>query len=295
MTPDEIKALSEALLATIKAEQAMIEKRRAETKAELEAAKKRAELAKAAHDMMVNSVGNKFNAGGVVSGAVRKSGGLIKKAGSMASGAGAGKLGAILGVAGGVVGAFAAVTAAGFELKDAFLARAKELSKLSGVIAMSEARTEVNSLMADIREANALGDDMARLNDANTDIWIEIRDLLLPMKKFLLGTLADAAEWAKATLERNRDSIVTGLTAIQVVLEATLEFMRLEWTSAKKVLNTMDARIADAIRKANEKKDDSLDFVKKIQDNMKFDIMPGGKVNPGQANQPLGLPAFMPI
>ena len=71
-----------------------------------------------------------------------------------------------------LVGAGAAAVGAVGQLKDAFLKRAEELARYSPQIQHAQVYGKHQEMLADMREAAALGPDMARLDKANTDIWI---------------------------------------------------------------------------------------------------------------------------
>lgn len=97
----------------------------------------------------------------------------------------------MLGKVGRVAGAFGVLVLATETLTKAFLRRADQLSGLSPDLAMAKAMNQVNNLMADIREAQALGPDMAKLSMTVNSIEIEIREILLPIKRVIVGGLAD--------------------------------------------------------------------------------------------------------
>lgn len=108
-------------------------------------------------------------------------------------------------VVSGVVGTFATLIMATKALVDAFVNRGLELAQYSPSISIAESQSDVRRMMADIREAQALGDDYARLIEAQTDVEIEIREILIPIKKFVMEILTpvvkDVAEWLKSAKE----------------------------------------------------------------------------------------------
>lgn len=77
------------------------------------------------------------------------------------------------------------------EAMESFVNRAHELSAFSPAIAGAEARADVRSLLDDMREAQDLGPDMARLLDSESDLRHEIREMLLPIKRVAVSTIAD--------------------------------------------------------------------------------------------------------
>jgi hypothetical protein len=101
----------------------------------------------------------------------------------------------ILGDAANAGGDFArALTSIPSKLDAAFLTRARELSQYSADISFAEAKSEARGTLADVREADALGADMARLIDAETELKMELRELILPIKKVVVEVLADRLE-----------------------------------------------------------------------------------------------------
>lgn len=89
--------------------------------------------------------------------------------------------------AGGVVRAFRDMTMS-------FVDRGRELSGYSGGLATSYAMGDVRQMMADMKEAQTLDPALSRLNDAQNELSLMLRDLLLPIKKFVIETLAGALE-----------------------------------------------------------------------------------------------------
>lgn len=114
-------------------------------------------------------------------------------------------IGPVLGVIGKVVGE---VTEALAKLVQAVDERAKQLIQYSGVLASTSAQINVKNLLADIREAQTLGPEMSRVQLQSNQIWIEIRDAVLPIKKWLLEKLNDLLEGVHEILTNVRDRAV---------------------------------------------------------------------------------------
>jgi hypothetical protein len=87
-----------------------------------------------------------------------------------------------------------AITELPDKLTKAFLQQAKAIAPYSGEISAAEARAEVRSIQADIREANELGEEMGRMVDAQSGFEDTFREALLPIKKFLIEVLAERLE-----------------------------------------------------------------------------------------------------
>lgn len=116
-----------------------------------------------------------------------------------------------------VTGAAFKVAAAGAvafaETANAFAARGRELSGYNGSLASATATADVRSLRADIREANAIGPDVARLIDAQSRADTAFRSLIEPAKqaiaKFLAGgfeKIADRLEALVLVMERAEEA-----------------------------------------------------------------------------------------
>jgi hypothetical protein len=88
---------------------------------------------------------------------------------------------------------------------NSFVERGRELARFSPELQGSKVYNRIQGLQADQREAQALGGETARLDVATTDVWIEIRDAVLPIKKWLISNLADFMEWLKGQISNGID------------------------------------------------------------------------------------------
>lgn len=111
-------------------------------------------------------------------------------------------------------------------LVESFIQRGKELSVYSGPLSMANSMASVKSTMADIREAREMGPGTARLTTASNDIWIEIRDLLLPLKKVVVENLADIVSGISALIE------LANKMGLGKVLEAQIKTTEAIWKGA---------------------------------------------------------------
>lgn len=84
---------------------------------------------------------------------------------------------------------FMAVADAATELKNAFLERARELSKYSGPIAVEQALANVRRIQVDIKEAQTLGPKMAKLVEAQSKIDTALAEFMIPVKEALLNVV----------------------------------------------------------------------------------------------------------
>lgn len=122
------------------------------------------------------------------------------------------------------------------KLSDAFLQRAKQLGGFSGAIAGAEAIADARGEMANLREANELGPAMGRMIDAQSRLENELRELLLPIKKFVVEVLADRLETLAnaAKVVANLPTVMETIT--DYALRAAAEAVRARITDARKIL-----------------------------------------------------------
>lgn len=83
---------------------------------------------------------------------------------------------------------------------DAFVERARELSTYDPRIAQATAQADVRRLQADIREAQRMGDRLSDLVDAQADLEITMRELLLPIKEVIVDTLTAFLDFVKNSI-----------------------------------------------------------------------------------------------
>ncbi|WP_439621813.1 hypothetical protein [Gemmata sp.] len=82
----------------------------------------------------------------------------------------------------------AGVSAVG-DTMNAFVARGRELAGYNSSLAGATAGADVRTLMADVREANDLGPQLAQLIETQSKMEASLRELLLPIKEFLIDVL----------------------------------------------------------------------------------------------------------
>lgn len=140
-----------------------------------------------------------------------------------------------------------------------FIDRGKELEKFSGPIAGARARADVRSTLADIREAKQLGEGIAGLTDAQSRLEETVRQLLEPIKRFvvenladLLSTIADIAQDLGPFLKVNLEILVGFLQVLVDV--ATGRFSK-----AMEDAQKMRERILKALTKEDQSGENILD------------------------------------
>ena len=94
---------------------------------------------------------------------------------------------------------------------NAFVRRGHELAQFSGPLSAAEARAEVMSLRADIREAQTLGPEIARMVEAQARLDNELRSIFLPWKAELAAQLATMLEQMTVIVEELKPLIQIGM------------------------------------------------------------------------------------
>jgi hypothetical protein len=80
------------------------------------------------------------------------------------------------------------------EAVEAFVRRGRELAEFSAPLAMAGAQADVRSLLSDIKEAQVTGPDLAKLTDAQSRLWADLREILLPWKAEMIRLLTAMVE-----------------------------------------------------------------------------------------------------
>ncbi len=140
-----------------------------------------------------------------------------------------------------VVGAFA-------DTVQAFVDRGRELSRYNAGLAGSNAMADVKSLLADIREAGELGPGLARLTDAQADLGVAFREIMLPIKKFVVERLAEIMERLADWTGRIADSMDEIMERFKLANYLLYDLVTLSPLEALKDIRES----SDAIRKIQE-------------------------------------------
>ena len=138
------------------------------------------------------------------------------------------------------------------KLTVAFLAQAQKLAPYSGAISGANAKADVRNIMADLKEANEMGESYAQMIDAQSRLDNTVRELLMPIKKFLVEVLA-------ARLEVMADALNV-LVNLPSILEAIakdtgmaiVDAARLHFTDALDDLKKLGKDIRDILKKKEE-------------------------------------------
>ena len=167
-----------------------------------------------------------------------------------------GKLGPAGEMAGAALGAVVTGAKAFNQVVDAFVARGKELQRYSPELSAANTIASMRSLLADFRESQELGPGLARLTDAQSQLSDEFRELLLPIKQFLVEHLAD---WLNTVAEVVRN-IHAGIIGVEAGFQQIGILLNDAFGSGKmkdipEHLKNMPAAIGKAVEEARKKKD----------------------------------------
>jgi hypothetical protein len=170
------------------------------------------------------------------------------------------------------------------DVTDAVVARGEQLEKWSGTVAVARSVADIRALKGEFREADELGPGMARVTDAQSRLADDLREMLLPIKKFLVENLASIMERIAAWADRVKlDEWGTRIiVTLEQVVKAITEVSAMEFGAARKILGDIDKKIKDELdrRKANENDKMPLDQFLNMLD----------RINPIQAVAPnIGL------
>lgn len=190
------------------------------------------------------------------------------------------QLGLLAGTAHDLVGAFR-------DSVMAFVARGRELSGYNASLASSYAQSDVRALQGDIREANALGPQLSRLNDAQSRASDSFRDAVLPLKEAVIEVLVPLVEGLATRLDRNRDFGTALQTTIKTAASAVILAMQGEFTAAVDAIEKNPAAVADAIDQKQRARDAQKTLIEQFFKILDDAAPPFGGI---QGENPFGQP-----
>ncbi len=144
---------------------------------------------------------------------------------------------------------------AGNEVVESFVQRGRELAQYSGDITGALVQQKVRGMQADIAEAQELGPDFKALIDAQTDAQMELRNILLPVKKWLLEFVADFLKGVAEWMARNEDNIIAIEVATKDGLAAVVNAITGHLATAFEKLDAIPADIAKEQEAARQRRD----------------------------------------
>jgi|GEM_PF-6363019 len=185
--------------------------------------------------------------------------------------AGLSRLGPYGMAAGAALQTVAAVGNAASDAVMAFVNRGKELSGYNAQLAGASAEADVRSLMADMREAEQLGPQMAELIETQSKMEASFRELILPIKEWILDVLnaflKSMLEMGVGVLEGINEMIPTKVDALEKAIKKIHD-----------ILEGKDIAVA------------SVDELFKQADAFIAPKLPAGAIRPLDAGPALGIP-----
>jgi hypothetical protein len=160
-------------------------------------------------------------------------------------------------------------------MTDAFLVRAKEIEDFSPDIAVASAQADVRQMFADIREADKLGPDLARLIEAESNVSVMIQDALLPIKKVVVEVLANLLEDLPPYIEGAKAFFITIIESVKTLIEVTVDIASFRIPAALQALLELPERTAKAI-KDSEEPEPKPEVIEKWMREL-FNMMPAGR------------------
>jgi hypothetical protein len=173
------------------------------------------------------------------------------------------------------------------EVSEAFVQRGRQIQQYSGELSGAFAISDVRSMMADIREAQDTGPDLARLVDAQSRVSDEFKRILEPLKEFIIGHLADMMEVAADALKEVGPTLAVMqaalLKAFDGIGKILADVAHLNFDDAAKhaaaLPDAIKKAMEEAAKKANADRDFS-DFIDKQLDDLRDQLGDLPKPNP---------------
>jgi hypothetical protein len=180
-------------------------------------------------------------------------------------------------------------------LTNTFIARGKELERYSGVLTQTNALNDLKATLADIKEARLMEDSMAKVSGAANNIWLEVREIMLPIKKVLVDHFGRFLGNIEERLEANREFTARVSVAISVAMTffaAMTPGSGTGWQDFLKKLDTMPEQIAEAMKREDNLKDLSMEMFHQMIDGALQNLNRNAPPLPPNDGGRLGLPVF---
>jgi hypothetical protein len=160
------------------------------------------------------------------------------------------------------------------EVVGAFVRRGEQLAGYNGTLATASAQAETRQLMADIREANRLGPDYAKLIDAQSRLQTTMQDAFLPLKQFLIEKLTRAVETIDGLVLIAQDLRAGFVTDVASGIASGIAEVMPGAGVLGIVINKLVDRVDEAVKEARERrlreeKMDATAAAKQIEDLVK--------------------------
>ena len=183
------------------------------------------------------------------------------------------------------------------DVVEAFVQRGRELEAYSPALAMANAQADIKSMMADIREANELGPRLANLTTGWTDLQIELRSIMLPIKEFILGVLKDMVDYLKTHTGVIVELMQAGVGLFQAAVAALEKMSGKDMPELHKAMSHLKERtdqMVKELQEANKKKEpETIDFF--LQQMKALEAAANAVVPIGPESNPFFMPAAGPL
>jgi phage-related protein len=80
--------------------------------------------------------------------------------------------------------------------------------------------------MADLKEGRELGPGIAKMNDGATDMWLSIREILLPIKKLIVDQLGDFLSKTGDAMSLVADVVTPAVEVLTKILDVLFTIAR---------------------------------------------------------------------
>lgn len=171
---------------------------------------------------------------------------------------------------------------------DGFVQRGKELSKYNSDLAAAGARSDVRRIQSDLKESQALGKELSRLTESQSQTDANLRELLLPIKEAIASLLAEVSDVGKEVTGIVKEFAPVIKFIVQVAAALPME--------ALKILGDVIRGIKEALKKwpfnlqfEDQNKGDLNQMMKDLFDSIQMQPAQAGGVVGGAAR------AFAPI
>jgi len=175
------------------------------------------------------------------------------------------------------------------DVVEAFVARGRELQAFSAELSAAGALADVRSTLADIHEAQELGPELARMTDAQSRLSDELRELLLPVKKFLVENLAAAMEILVEMARSIRVGVAESKESLAILIELLNDiFGSGKMADVPDLILRIDGRLKRAAEDAlnRDMHADALGILEQISQGLD---LPGAPKNPAAGAKDTGL------
>ncbi len=186
---------------------------------------------------------------------------------------------------------------------DSFVERGNQLKGFSGDLTGANAMKDVRNLLADIKEAQVLGTELAQLTDAQSRFETELRDDLLPIKKEIIPMLTNLIEAVIPWLPVMEEGVLDGVAVLEMIGKIVNNIAEGDLKNAGKWLADLPAHLLEIHKRVMEQQHlQHHNPAEEISAQVQFQLMRQNQVAARQPFDPtsgaggarLDIPAFRP-